>query len=40
MQIDFIDIYNKMPQSEKNKLQHIKIEKDDNPILFTYTLKN
>lgn len=37
---DFIDIYNKMPQSEKNKLQHIKIEKDDNPILFTYTLKN
>lgn len=37
---DFIDTYNKMSQSEKIKLQHIKIEKDDNPILFTYILKN
>ena len=36
---DFINIYNKMPQSEKTNLQHIKIEKDDNPIIFTYRLK-
>ena len=28
-----------MPQSEKTNLQHIKIEKDDNPIIFTYRLK-
>lgn len=37
---DFIDIYNQMPENEKIKLQHIKIKKDDNPIIFTYTLKN